>query len=116
VPKRPADPFPRAIQPQLTKLVKQPPAGDDWLHEIKHDGYRIVAYLNRGSVRLIIRGGHNWTNRFPDVAREIAGLKAKQAILDGELCALDNDGRSSFQRLQSALTAKQLTQRTSAVE
>jgi bifunctional non-homologous end joining protein LigD len=102
VAKRVADPFPKQIEPQLTRLVQQPPAGNDWLHEIKHDGYRMMTYLDQGQVRLVTRGGHNWAHRFPDIANEIASLDARQAVLDGELCALDANGRTSFHKLQSA--------------
>ncbi len=103
---RSPDSYPANVQPQLTKLVKQPPDGDEWLHEIKHDGYRLLAYLDRGKVRLITRGGFNWTARFPDIVKEVAALHARQAILDGELCAIEPGGRTSFHKLQSVLPSK----------
>jgi len=87
--------------------VPQPPDGQEWLHEIKHDGYRMLAYLDDDQVILETRNKHNWTERFPDIVRELKSLKAKQAILDCELCALLPDGITSFHELQSALATKQ---------
>ena len=70
---------------------------------MKLDGYRIVAHLHRGKVTLFSRNGKDWTDRMPEVARAIARLDAKSAILDGEVVVLREDGVSDFQRLQNAL-------------
>jgi len=89
--------------PELATLVKEAPQGDEWIHEVKLDGYRIVAHVNRGKVTLFSRNGKDWTDRMPDVARALAKLDAKSAIFDGEVVVLREDGVSDFQRLQNAL-------------
>jgi bifunctional non-homologous end joining protein LigD len=93
--------LPRTPRPQLATLVAAPPAGPDWLHEIKFDGYRILARLERGTARLWSRGGKEWTRRFPDVAAAVARLPAREALLDGEVAAILPDGTTSFQALQN---------------
>lgn len=102
----PAAARPRAlafIEPQLATLVTEPPAGADWIHEVKFDGYRMECLLSGGRARLLTRRGLDWTARFPRVAELAADLPARAAILDGEIVALLPDGRSSFQALQQAL-------------
>ncbi|MBI3128533.1 MAG: DNA ligase D [Candidatus Tectomicrobia bacterium] len=96
-------PPPSRLAPQLATLVPKVPEGDGWLHEIKFDGYRILCRLREGEVRLITRGGKDWTARFSGVARACAGFPAKEAILDGEVVALREDGTSDFQALQNSL-------------
>jgi ATP dependent DNA ligase domain len=78
--------LPAWVKPQLTKLVDQPPEGPDWLHEIKFDGYRMHARLDRGAVRLLTRTGLDWTHKYSGIASAVASLPARQAYLDGELC------------------------------
>src|SRR5436309_462989 len=78
--------LPSWAKPQLTKLVDQPPEGPEWLHEIKMDGYRMHARLDRGAVRLLTRTGLDWTHKYPAIAAAIVSLPARQAYLDGELC------------------------------
>ncbi len=97
-------PLPRRIAPQLATAATKPPVGEDWLHEIKFDGYRILARLDSGAVRLFSRNGLDWTARFPEIAAALVALPARQALLDGEAVALDEDGRSSFSALQRALS------------
>lgn len=99
---RPA-PIPAFFTPQLCTLAEQAPRGEGWLHEIKFDGYRLLARKEGKDVRLITRAGHDWTDRFPPIAGAIAALKAKTAILDGEVVILDERGHASFQRLQQAI-------------
>ncbi len=96
--------LPARVLPQLCRLVTEPPAGDDWVHEIKLDGYRILARLDRGRVTLLTRNAQDWTAKFPGVARAVAALPARQAWLDGEIAVLDARGISSFQALQEALS------------
>jgi len=84
--------LPSWIKPQLTKLVDQPPEGPEWLHELKYDGYRMHARLDRGAVRLLTRTGLDWTHKYPAIAAAIAKLPARQAYLDGELCGIRPDG------------------------
>ncbi|MEX1025556.1 MAG: DNA ligase D [Planctomycetota bacterium] len=99
---RRADP-PTDLTPELATLAPEAPAGDDWLHEIKFDGYRILAFCEGGTIRLVSRRGQDWTGRFPRVARALERLGTTSAILDGEVVVLDEDGRSSFQALQRSL-------------
>jgi bifunctional non-homologous end joining protein LigD len=80
--------LPQWIKPQLTQLVDQAPDGPDWLHEIKFDGYRMHARLDRGAVRLLTRTGLDWTHKYPTIAAAVASLPATQAYLDGELCGV----------------------------
>ena len=94
--------FPGWIKPQLTKLVDQPPDGPEWLHEIKFDGYRMHARLDRGTIRLLTRTGLDWTRKYLGVAAAIASLPARQAYLDGELCGVRPDGTTSFSLIQNA--------------
>jgi bifunctional non-homologous end joining protein LigD len=89
--------------PALTMLVDSPPKGEQWLSEIKYDGYRMVARIERGKARLYSRTGKEWTGAFGLVADALASLPVKSAWIDGEVCALDAQGRTSFQALQNAL-------------
>jgi DNA ligase D-like protein (predicted ligase) len=103
--RRPRDdstPLPTFIPPQLSQLVKAPPQGNNWLHELKYDGYRIHARFDRGKVKLLTRTGLNWTERYETTAKALAKLNAKSAYLDGELCAVRPDGTTSFAELQAA--------------
>ncbi|HEV8581177.1 MAG TPA: DNA ligase D [Thermoanaerobaculia bacterium] len=96
--------MPSEIEPQLATLVEAVPRGDEWIHEIKYDGYRVLCELRDGEARLITRRGKDWTDRFVRVAREVATLPAKEAILDGEVVVLEPNGTTSFQALQNALS------------
>jgi len=95
--------FPELPTPQLATLVKEAPAGDEWVHEVKYDGYRIMALCQKGRVRLITRRGNDWTDRFKTVAAGVHELEVESAVLDGEVVVLDERGRSSFQALQNVL-------------
>jgi bifunctional non-homologous end joining protein LigD len=99
-------PLPRDLSPQLAVLAESPPAGDKWLHEIKFDGYRILAWIKSGEVRLITRNGKDWTTKFPGIAKSLSDLKVDSAIIDGEAVVLDAEGRSDFQALQQLLKNK----------
>ena len=99
------DPLPRFVAPQLATLVAEPPEGVEWLHELKLDGYRIEARIERGAVRLFSRGGNEWTARLPTLARALAALPAHKALLDGEVVVL-RDGISDFQALQNAISLR----------
>jgi DNA ligase D-like protein (predicted ligase) len=90
------------IRPQLTELVDAAPEGDQWLHEIKYDGYRMHARLDRGAVRLLTRTGLDWTHKYPAIAAAVASLGARQAYLDGELCGVGPDGVTSLSMIQLA--------------
>jgi len=91
--------------PELATLVDRVPSGDEWLHEIKFDGYRILARIDRGRVKLLTREAHDWTARFKSSAAALAKLPARQAFLDGEIAALRDDGSSDFQLLQNSMRA-----------
>ena len=93
---------PKEIRPQLATLVDEAPAGDGWLHEMKLDGYRILARVQKNAARLWTRTGQDWTERFPGTARELAALGAEDAWIDGELAVLMPDGTTSFAAMQNA--------------
>ena len=94
--------MPRFIPPQLATLVKEPPKGDEWLHELKFDGYRMICHLNRGEITFWSRNAKDWTERFPKIGKAVKGLGISTVILDGEIVAMDAAGRTSFQKLQQA--------------
>jgi bifunctional non-homologous end joining protein LigD len=96
-----AMPLPGFIAPQLATAREHVPAGDGWVHEIKFDGYRMLAYVEGGSARLLSRNTLDWSRRFGQVTEALGAIRAKDAILDGEVCVLDERGRADFQRLQS---------------
>ncbi len=99
---RPA-PLPPSLEPQLATLVRDAPRGDQWLHEIKLDGYRLVCRVDRGRALLFTRHGYDWTARLPALAKAAGLLPVDEAMLDGEVVSLGPDGVSSFQGLQDAL-------------
>lgn len=81
------------------------PEGEEWLHEVKFDGYRIISEIKRGHIRLLTRRGHDWSNKLPTIKQALALIPVKNAILDGELVALDAQGISNFQLLQNSIGA-----------
>jgi bifunctional non-homologous end joining protein LigD len=97
--------LPEWVKPQLTQLVTEAPDGDQWLHEIKYDGFRMHARLDHGEVRLLTRNGLNWTSKYPQIAGSVSSLRARQAYLDGELCGVRPDGTTSFSMIQLASDA-----------
>jgi bifunctional non-homologous end joining protein LigD len=96
--------LPKFVPPQLATLVSQAPSGEAWLHEMKYDGYRILARLDHGRVTLLSRNGRDWTEKFPTVAEAVGLLPAERAMLDGEVAVLQPDGTTSFQALQNFLS------------
>ena len=90
---------------ELATLVDAAPPGDDWLHEIKFDGYRMLCRVENGKARFISRNGLDWTEKLPKLVADAGGIKVKQAMLDGEVVALKPDGTTSFQDLQNAFEA-----------
>ncbi|MDB5491804.1 MAG: dependent ligase [Micavibrio sp.] len=88
---------------QLATLVDSPPQGENWIHEIKFDGYRLLGFLDQGEVRLYTRNGNDWTDRFPSITASIKKLKARSAVIDMEAVITEESGRTSFQALQNAL-------------
>lgn len=97
-------PLPAFIPPQLATLTTQMPTGTEWVHEVKYDGYRILTYVADGAVRMFTRNGLDWTEKFGNLPVMLAKLKTTQAILDGELVALDKHHVSSFAGLKQALS------------
>jgi bifunctional non-homologous end joining protein LigD len=95
--------MPEFVSPQLATLMKEAPRGNEWLHELKFDGYRLLCHLQRGHVRLWTRNRKDWTDKFPNVVKALQSLKVQSAILDAEVVAMDSSGRSSFQMLQQAI-------------
>ena len=91
------------VAPQLATLTDDAPEGDDWLHEIKYDGYRLLAQITGDDVRLLTRNQKDWTDRFQSIADALARLKVAPALLDGEVAVEVSGGITSFQALQNAL-------------
>ncbi len=91
------------IEPSLATLVDEAPHGDEWIHEIKFDGYRLQARIDGKNVKLLTRKGLDWTAKFKPVAAALRDLKLGSALLDGELVVEDETGLSSFASLQADL-------------
>jgi bifunctional non-homologous end joining protein LigD len=91
---------PGAWAPQLATLADEPPRGRGWVHEVKLDGYRLLGVRDGTTCRLLTRNGQDWTRRYGEVARAVRALRVTSAVLDGEIVAFDEDGRSSFAILQ----------------
>src|SRR5215472_2317575 len=94
------------IPPQLPSLTDQPPEGANWIHEVKHDGYRTMLVIERGAARTYTRDGHDWSDRYPGIIAVARKLPRRSAILDGEVIVQDGRGVSDFEALQSALRSK----------
>jgi bifunctional non-homologous end joining protein LigD len=99
-----AGPIPETLKPELATLVESAPAGE-WLYEIKFDGYRVMARIENGNVRLITRNGHDWTHKLPKQAEALAALGLESAWLDGEMVVANEQGVPDFQALQNAFDA-----------
>lgn len=102
-PNLPFDPMPARIEPCLALLKAKTPKGPDWAFEVKWDGYRLAIHIDPKGVRVLTRGGHDWTDRFPAIAAAARELKIGTAILDGEAVVLDAQGRADFGMLQRSL-------------
>ena len=95
-----ARPMPAAVHPMLATTTDKPFNNDAWLFEIKWDGYRAIAFIENGKIRLASRNQNDLTPQYPELAEIPRHLKATTAVLDGEIVALDEQGRSSFSRMQ----------------
>lgn len=104
--------IPDSVKPQLATAAAEAPAGTEWLHEIKYDGYRLIAHVARDKIRLLTRNGLDWTAKFPALARRFAEMPVKAAVIDGELVSLLYDGTTSFTDLQNAIAAGRTGQLT----
>ena len=92
---------PGAINPCLPELAKEPPPGSGWLHEIKHDGFRLMARRNRQAVRLYTRNGYDFGDRFPKIIEAIKSLPVRSCFIDGEVIVVDERGLSVFDLIRS---------------
>ena len=101
-----SDKWPGFIPPELPRLVTSVPEGSQWIHEMKYDGYRMQAQVKNGIVNFYTRSGLDWASSFPYIMNALANLNIHNAILDGEVVAMDDKGRTNFQQLQNSLKAK----------
>jgi ATP-dependent DNA ligase len=88
------------IEPCLPSLATKPPSGPEWIHEIKHDGYRLMICRDTAGMRLLIRRGYDWTARFPAIASAASVLRAKSFLIDGEAVCCDDKGIAVFDKLR----------------
>jgi bifunctional non-homologous end joining protein LigD len=95
--------IPEKIHPELATLVSQVPQGNDWIHEIKFDGYRALCRIEKGHASFYTREGNDWTDRFGKLPEAAASLPVNNALLDGEVVVLLPNGSTSFQALQNSL-------------
>ncbi len=94
----------RFIKPQEPRLVLEPPVSDDWLHEIKYDGFRVQLILDWAGARAFTKNGHDWSKRFWPVIDAAEKLPSKAFIIDGEMIAPEADGRPNFHQMHSRMT------------
>ena len=94
--------LPKFVPPQLATLVDAVPAGEDWLHEIKFDGYRLLCRIHNRRAIFLTREGHDWTKRFNFLTEAALSLPVRDGLLDGEVVALRADGATDFQLLQNS--------------
>lgn len=94
------------IPPMLAKLVDSPPEGKEWIHEAKLDGYRTLAIIQKKQVYFFTRNGHDWSERYQLLVDEIQRLNFPDAIFDGEVVALNAEGKPDFNLLQKNLLKK----------
>ena len=88
------------IEPCLPSRADRPPSGPGWVHEIKHDGFRLMVRRDSAGIRLITRNGHDWSDRFPLIRISAAALAVRSCLIDGEAVCCDEDGLAVFQKLR----------------
>jgi ATP-dependent DNA ligase len=88
------------IEPCLPSPADCPPSGSNWIHEIKHDGYRLMARRDAAGVRLLTRNGHDWAARFPLIIEAVTALKVRSCLIDGEAVVCDDNGVAVFAKLR----------------
>jgi bifunctional non-homologous end joining protein LigD len=88
--------LPRFNLGPLPSPADHPPSGPDWVHEIKHDGYRLMARRDPVGIRLLTRNGHDWSPRYPLIAEAVDALKVRSCLIDGEAVACDEKGLAVF--------------------
>jgi bifunctional non-homologous end joining protein LigD len=89
----------RFVEPCIPTLATEPPSGSGWVHEIKHDGYRLIVWRDGHAVRLFTRRGYDWTERYPAIASAAAKPRAKSFTIDGEAAVVGADGIAMFEAL-----------------
>jgi bifunctional non-homologous end joining protein LigD len=102
--------FPGFIKPSLASSIGKPPSGDQWIHEIKFDGYRVQLHINRDNITIYTRNGYDWTTKFSKIAADAWRINARTAVIDGEVIAPGTDGVSDFAVLQKALRSSRPSQ------
>lgn len=95
------------VPPLMPTLVEQPSEGDDWIDEVKFDGYRSQLIIDDAGTRIYTRNGHDWTTKYGDLVKEFASLGADSAIVDREIIVLNKPGLSDFGELLKAITRRQ---------
>jgi bifunctional non-homologous end joining protein LigD len=98
--------IPSTLEPQLCTASPKAPSGDEWLHELKYDGWRLLARKQERTVRLYSRGGAEWSDRLPRIANAVRSIRATDAWLDGEIVCVDHSGFPDFNALHHALRSK----------
>src|SRR5262245_52587677 len=88
------------IPPCLPSPAERPPSGSGWVHEIKHDGFRMMVRRDPAGVRLLTRNGHDWSERYPLIAAGVVALRVRSCLIDGEAVACGDDGLPAFDRLR----------------
>src|SRR5262245_64357123 len=91
---------PGFIEPCLPSPADELPSDADWVHEIKHDGYRLMARRNAAGIRLLTRNGHDWAQRYPAIVEAVSRLRVRSCLLDGEAVVCDQRGLAVFERLR----------------
>jgi bifunctional non-homologous end joining protein LigD len=91
---------PGFIEPCLPSSAERPPTRTGWIHEIKHDGYRLMARRDPIGIRLLTRNGHDWAPRYPLIVEAVNKLKVRSCLIDGEAVACDDNGLAVFERLR----------------
>lgn len=94
------------VAPMLPTLTRAPPEGREWIHEIKHDGYRTQIIIDGDDGRAFTRNGHDWSEKYHPIIYAALGLPCRSAIIDGEVAVLDEEGRSDFRAMKSTLARR----------
>jgi ATP-dependent DNA ligase len=96
------------VEPCLPSPAERPPTGPEWVHEIKHDGYRLLGRRDPVGIRLLTRNGHDWAPRYPLIVEAVNALKVRSCLIDGEAVVCDEDGRAVFERLRKVRRSRQV--------
>ena len=90
-----------SIEPCLPSSAGEPPSSPEWVHEIKHDGYRLMARRDPVGIRLLTRNGHDWSPRYPLIVEAVNMLMVRSCLIDGEAVCCDDNGVAVFERLRT---------------